>query len=152
MSNKYTEKIKEVYDQIGDHAKIVLATSNDTIVSARMMSFVINKEIFYFQTDKNFRKYRDIQLNKHVALCIDNIQIEGICEEVGHPLDNETFCLLFKKYFKSSFDSYSFLKDERLFTITPTFIQRWNYIDNKPLIESYDILNQNYNEREYYRE
>ena len=122
MNSNYINKYNNIFQQIGDHAKIVLATSHQDKVTARKMSFLIMNGIFYFQTDKTFRKYQDIQDNENVALCLDNIQIEGICKEIGHPLDHQDFCKYFQKYFFSSFQSYSHLENERLFMVEPTFI------------------------------
>ena len=97
MNSNYINKYNNIFQQIGDHAKIVLATSHQDKVTARKMSFLIMNGIFYFQTDKTFRKYQDIQDNENVALCLDNIQIEGICKEIGHPLDHQDFCKYFQK-------------------------------------------------------
>ena len=102
MKNTYEEKLNELFERIGDHAESVLATSRSNRVSARMMSVLIKDHIFYVQTDKTFRKYQDIRENPQVALCIGSIQIEGICEDIGHPLDNEEFCSRFKHHYSSS--------------------------------------------------
>ncbi|WP_050637202.1 pyridoxamine 5'-phosphate oxidase family protein [Candidatus Stoquefichus sp. SB1] len=149
MNTLYTNKYIEIYQQIGDHAKIVLATSYQDKVSVRTMSFVIMNGLFYFQTDNTFRKYQDIKGNENVGLCLDNIQIEGICKEIGHPLDHPNFCNLFKKYFLSSYQAYSHLKNERLFIVEPTFIQRWNYVDGKPIIEQLNIHQKQFIQKEY---
>lgn len=149
MKNQFELKLNQVYEQIGDHAKIVLATSCKDKVSARNMSFIISDKCFYFQTDTTFRKYRDIKKNNYVALCLDNIQIEGVCEELGHPLDNIEFIGKFKKYFISSFKAYSSLDSERLFVVKPKFIQRWSYIDGKPIIEQLYIDQNKYIEKYY---
>ena len=61
MQNKYQQKYTEIFQQIGDHAKLVLATSLNNKVSARTMSFVILEGSLYFQTDKEMRKYQDIR-------------------------------------------------------------------------------------------
>ena len=104
-----------------------------------MMSVVQIDGRFYFQTDINLRKYQQIINNKNVALCIDNIQIEGTCEEIGYPLDNKDFCDTFMECFKGSYDAYTSLKNERLFVVTPTFIERWVYVDGVPFIEIFNI-------------
>lgn len=149
MNNSYTNKYNDIFQQIGDHAKIVLATSHDNKVSARKMSFLIRDGLFYFQTDKTLRKYQDIIANNNVALCLDNIQIEGICKEIGHPLEHPDFCEFFQKYFLSSYQAYSHLDNERLFIVEPIFIQRWNYINGKPIIEQLDIHTEKYTQKEY---
>lgn len=150
MKNTFDLKLEQVFEQIGDHAKIVLATSNSrNRVSARNMSFIVIGKELYFQTDNSFRKYQDLKENNQIALCINNIQIEGICEELGHPLENIEFINKFKKYFKSSFETYSSLESERLFIIKPTFIQRWTYIEDKPVIEQFNINQQTYIKKYY---
>lgn len=149
MMENFELKRKQIFDQIGDHAKIVLATSRKDKVSARMMSFIINDGYFYFQTDCTFCKYQDIKENQYVALCSHNIQIEGLCKEIGHPLNHHLFIEQFKKYFQSSYESYSSLDSERLFIVKPIFVQRWNYIDGKPVIEQLDIKQCKYIEKSY---
>lgn len=152
MKTRYEIKFGEIMNQIGDHAKIVLATYHNEKVSARNMSFIIKNGLFYFQTDRTFRKYHDIKINPIIALCIDNIQIEGFCKELGHPLDHQEFCKQFKTYFLSSYENYSHLEKERLFVIKPTFIQRWNYVNDKPLIEQLYIDKKKYIEKQYLQE
>ena len=147
--NTYNQKFTEIYDQLQDHGKLVLATTDNNRVSARKLSFIIHDHCFYFQTDTAFRKYKDIQINNHVALCIDNIQIEGICKELCHPLENDMFTTLFQKYYPSSFKAYTSLPSERLFVIEPTFIQRWNYIDNVAMIEQLNLTQHIYTEEQY---
>lgn len=129
--------------------KMVLSTSANEKVSSRMMSVVQKNGIFYFQTDSNFRKYQQIKKNPNVALCIDNFQIEGICKEIGHPLKNADFCLLYQENFKNSFDAYTHLKTETLFEINPTFIERWIYKNGNPFIETFDFAQKSYKIEEY---
>ncbi|MCH5349485.1 MAG: pyridoxamine 5'-phosphate oxidase family protein, partial [Oscillospiraceae bacterium] len=105
--------------------------------------------IFYFQTDMTLNKYRQIVSNHNVALCIDNIQIEGICEEIGHPLQSTSFCNIFQECFKGSYDAYTSLKNERLFTVKPVYIERWVYKDGTPHTETFDIKTQEYKFNKY---
>ena len=133
----------------GKGRKMVLSTSENNKVSSRMMSVVQIDGIFYFQTDLTLNKYRQISANPNVALCIDNIQIEGICKETGHPLDNKLFCNAFKECFKGSYDAYTSLKNERLFAVKPTFVERWIYKDNIPYIETFDMGTNEYKLTKY---
>ncbi len=114
------------------------------IVTSRMMSIIILDKKFYFQTDKNFRKYRRLKENPNISLCIDNIQIEGQCKELGKPCDQMEFVEAYKKNFPSSFTRYTLLKNERLFVVIPTFIERWKYVDGDPYIEIFDVINKRY--------
>ena len=83
-------------------------------------------------------------MNQNVSLCSENIQITGICTEIGHPMDNTVFCDIYKACFSSSFSKYSALENERLFVIEPTHIERWIYMDSVPFIETFDIKKQEY--------
>ncbi len=147
--NLFDDKYNAFLIEFGHGRKMVLSTSENNRVSSRMMSIIQIDGSFYFQTDITMRKYRQIESNRNVALCIDNIQIEGVCEEEGHPLDNGQFCNLYQKCFQRSFDAYSSLKDERLFVIKPVFLERWIYSNGVPYIEIFDVENREYNHRKY---
>lgn len=140
----FSEKYEAFLSDFGKAKKMVLSTSENDIVSSRMMSVIQMNGTFYFQTDCTFRKYRQISSNRNVALCIDNIQIEGISEELGHPLDNADFCRQFEECFKGSFDAYTSLENERLFAVKPVFIEQWIYENGIPFIETFDIVKQDY--------
>ncbi len=130
--------------EFGNGRKMVLSTSADNVVSSRMMSVIQMDGVFYFQTDMTFRKYTQLLRNPHVALCIDNIQIEGQCREIGHPLQNAGFCALFEACFKSSYDAYTALQNERLFSVTPRSVERWTYISDVPHMEFFDMAARTY--------
>lgn len=147
--NQFTEKFEAFLAEFGQGRKMVLSTSENDRVSSRMMSVVLIEGIFYFQTDTELRKYHQLSINPNVALCIDNIQIEGICSEVGRPLEHDGFCNTFQKCFKGSFDAYSALKHERLFAVKPVWIERWKYIDSVPHVEIFDIENERYSCERY---
>jgi len=145
----FSEKYSDLMDQFGTSKKMVLSTAEKNIVSSRMMSVIQINGKLYFQTDKTFRKYRQIAQNPSVALCIDNIQIEGRCREIGRPLENNEFLQKFQRCFPDSYKRYSILENEVLFEVTPTYIERWVYIDSVPFIEIYDISNEEYRLDEY---
>lgn len=145
----FVDKYNSFLSDFGKGRKMVLSTSENDIVSSRMMSIVQIDGVFYFQTDVTLRKYQQLLNNHNAALCIDNIQIEGVCEELGHPLLNEDFCNIFKECFKGSYDAYTSFKNERLFAVKPVYIERWIYKDGVPYIESFDIKAQLYNFSEY---
>lgn len=137
------------YKELGESKKMVLSTSLNDVVTSRMMSIVVLNKKIYFQTDRTFRKYNQIKENPKVSLCIDNVQIEGECEKVGMPSDNAEFVEAYKKHFPSSYTRYSCLKNERLFVVTPTFVEKWLYIDGIPYIEIFDIVHRQYELRQY---
>lgn len=114
-----------------------------------MMSVIQMEGLLYFQTDRAFLKYRQLAENKNAALCMDNIQIEGICRELGHPMENERFAGLYGKHFPGSFERYSGLKNERLFVMSPVFIKRWIYRDGLPFEEVFEAEGERYSLTEY---
>ncbi len=147
--NDFQEKLQSFFSDFGKGKTMVLSTSADGVVSSRMMSVVQIDGKFFFQTDRELRKYSQLKNNRNVALCIDNIQIEGVCEELGHPKNNAEFRNAFMDCFKGSYDAYTSLENERLFSVDPVFIERWVYADGKPFIETFDFLKREYCFREY---
>ena len=145
----FTEKYENLLIEFNKGKTMVLSSAENDKVSSRMMSIVFFDGLFYFQTDKTFRKYHQLISNPQVALCADNIQIEGICREMGHPIDNAMFCSIYKTCFSGSFNRYSSLRNERVFAVKPTYVERWLYIDGVPFIETYYIERQQYELIEY---
>lgn len=140
----YNQAMNGFSTKIGEAKKFVLATSLNDRPTARMMSCIIINNAIYFQTDKQFTKYEQISQNSTVALCIDNIQIEGIAQECGHPLEetNQQFAKLFEKYYSSSFRMYTHLPNEVVFKVRPTKITLWEYENGKPYRIFIDCENQ----------
>ena len=129
----------EIFSNFGESKNMVLSSSYQDKVTSRMMSVIIFEGEFYFQTDKNFRKYSQIKNNPNVALCCDNISVEGVCTELGKPLYNQKFIELYEKHYSYSYQQYSSLNSERLFKVTPAYIQMWTYENSKPYIEILDF-------------
>ena len=145
----FDNAVVKFWQEFGLCKKMVLSTSQNDIVTSRMMSVVILDRCFYFQTDTQSRKYMQLKENPQAALCIDNIQIEGTCTETGRPAENSSFCELYEKCFPGSFKNYTNLLHERLFRLEPTFIERWLYIDGKPYMEKIDLSTGEYLLKEY---
>lgn len=146
---EFERKADEFYCEFGKGKHMVLSTAEGNKVFSRMMSIVQMDGIFYFQTDLTLRKYSQLINNNNVALCIDNIQIEGQSREIGHPLKNVAFCCAYRDCFKGSFEAYSSLKNERLFEVKPLKIERWVYEDRNPYIEILDFENRQYSLERY---
>lgn len=140
----FEKKLDEFYKNFGLGKPMVLSTSYQDYVTSRMMSVVVIDSCFYFQTDNKFRKYMQIRNNPRVSLCIDNVQVEGHCIELGHPLKNKAFCDEYSKLFPNAYNRYSNLKNEVLFKVIPDWIQRWIYEQDVPYIEIYDCEEKRY--------
>ena len=145
----FDEAYRRFWMDLGESRTMALSTSLHDLVTSRMMSIVVLEGRIFFQTDRTFRKYEQIKGNAHVALCADNFQIEGECKEVGRPVENPDFCRAYEKYFHSSFQRYSGLENERLFAVTPTFIERWRYVDGIPYMEMFEVEKRNYIWKKY---
>lgn len=145
----FCEAYSKFWEELGTNRIMVLSTSLNDIVTSRPMSILILDGELYFQTDRTFRKYAQLMGNPSVALSAANIQIEGQCKEIGVPRDNLNFWNAYKEHFTNSFHRYSSLENERLFVVTPTFIERWTYIDNIPYMETFDIPNHKYILKQY---
>lgn len=147
--NKFKKEYDKFLDEFGKGRKMVLSSSENDRVSSRLMSIVQMNGNFYFQTDKTFKKYSQIVNNPNCALCIDNIQMEGICKEIGHPMSNIDFCNIYQECFNTSYEKYSSIGNERLFMFTPTYLERWIYINDIPFLELYEIERKIYKLAEY---
>lgn len=149
MEINFSELKREILELLVDKKTMVLATSSDNRVTARNMSCVIINDRIYFQTDKTFLKYEQILNNPNVALCTDNIQVEGIAKTRKHPFDeeNKEFVKSFEKNYKGSYDNYSNLDNEVVIEVDPTFITLWKYENGHPFRDFLDI-----SEKKAYRE
>lgn len=145
----FEQQYETFWLSFGQGRKMVLSTALYNVVTSRMMSVVALDGSLYFQTDKTFRKYHQLSENPHVALCIDNIQIEGICSEIGKPMDHAAFCTAFKACFPDAFRRYSLLKNERLFVVSPRRIERWLYMADTPYVETFDVAHKRYALKQY---
>ena len=143
MTN-FVEKYQDFLKDFGLGRHMVLSTIRNNMVSSRMMSIVSVAGSFYFQTDKISRKYLQLIQHPQIALCADNISIEGVCVEIGRPKNCLEFCNVYEKVFHSSFEKYTFLNNERLFKIKPMRVERWRYIDGMPHVEVFNVDEQQY--------
>ncbi|MHB8066038.1 MAG: pyridoxamine 5'-phosphate oxidase family protein [Ruminiclostridium sp.] len=132
---------KEIFSVLGDKKIMVLSTCYENRVTARNMSCVIINRKIYFQTDKTLLKYKQILKNSNVALCVDNIQVEGTSKIKKHPFDeeNKEFIDIFKENYKGSYDKYSHIDNEVVIEIEPTLITLWKYENGQPCRDFLDI-------------
>lgn len=140
----FEENFIELWKKIGTHGIMTLSTCSANHVTSRPMSMVVIDGRFYCQTDQTYLKYRQISENPNVAVCHKNFSIEGICQCIGKPLENDFFIDAFKKYFYGSYKAYSDLQNELLLEIVPTLIYSWNYKLTKPYMEYWDFKSLRY--------
>ncbi|MHB9296561.1 hypothetical protein PilKf_02334 [Pillotina sp. SPG140] len=134
MALNYETEIEKIYICIDESKIMALATCSKERTTVRMMSCIQYNHNIIFQTSTDLLKYTQICENNHIALCFENIQIEGIVHIRGKPLDekNQNIIDIYKKYNKNSYETYSHLEKERLIEVTPVKITRWDYDNGKP--------------------
>ncbi|MDR1030590.1 MAG: pyridoxamine 5'-phosphate oxidase family protein [Treponema sp.] len=120
-------ELEKVFRQIGEAKLAVLATSSHNIPTVRTMSIVFFDGKIYCQTSTDYLKYKQISENKNVALCIFNLQIEGIANIKGKTTEFNDFIERYKKNHEDSYKKYSALECSRLIEIIPRKIIKWDY-------------------------
>ena len=128
------------------------AAGNDGRVSARTMSVVRRGDRFYFQIDGDSRKAAQLRENPRAALCLGNLQIEGVCREIGRPQEHKAFCAAYRAAFPSTFDRYTHLECERLWEFAPDFAKQWIYEGGEPFEEILDPASGILEKKKYERE
>lgn len=114
---------------------MVLATSYNDKVTARTVYCVSDGKSVFFMTSKAYTKYKQIEKNPSVALCFDNMQIEGTAKILGHPVtDANRECISRCVNVTESFLSAAKYKNTVLIEITIDKIEMWvnngrEYID-----------------------
>jgi uncharacterized pyridoxamine 5'-phosphate oxidase family protein len=141
---------EEIFNRLGSNKVMVLATSSDGKVTARNMSCVMFDHKIYFQTDLRFVKTKQILKNPNVALCVDNIAIEGTAVLKGNADDMPEFCEIYKRYFLTSYEAYTHLKNQVIIEVEPTFVTLWKYADGHQPFRDFVDFKQNKAYREIY--
>lgn len=81
----YAKLKQDVIDALERGKSIVLATCSKNRVTAREVYYASDDLKVFFITSKAYNKYKQIEKNRNVALCLGNIQVEGIASILGHP-------------------------------------------------------------------
>ena len=134
------EKIR-FFEQNGN---IVLATSLNNRVTARTVTYVSEGLTIIFYTLTSLKKIAQIKANPKVALCLDNVSIEGTAEIVGNQ-QGEEYKRLFE-LFKKKFDWFDWFDSNYpelsvFVKVTPTLIVSYFDKDNKYALEYLDLHN-----------
>jgi general stress protein 26 len=106
----YNKKKKEIIKFLDskDNAIMVLATSDEDRVIARNVLIANNEFDLYFFSWGQSRKCKQIRKNPNVALCKDDVQIEGSAEILGGLLDekNKEYTDLLRNKFPGSVEKW----------------------------------------------
>ncbi|MDR2783379.1 MAG: pyridoxamine 5'-phosphate oxidase family protein [Treponema sp.] len=143
MELNYQSELEKIYAHIGEAKIMALATGSQNHPTVRLMSCIIYQNKIFFQTGTDLIKYKQICENNNVALCVDNIQIEGIANTLGRTNDkqNSGIMEIYKKHYKNSYETYAHNEKEVLIEIVLKKIIKWEYEDGKPYRIFIDINN-----------
>jgi uncharacterized pyridoxamine 5'-phosphate oxidase family protein len=128
----YKDELNKIFQEIGENQFMAFATCSKNFPTVRTMSVVIIDNKIYFQTGNDSVKYKQFTENKNVALCYNNIQMEGVANNIGKPVEHESIMEKYKKYYESSYEKYSKLDKEILVEVKIKNIIKWEYINGEP--------------------
>jgi nitroimidazol reductase NimA-like FMN-containing flavoprotein (pyridoxamine 5'-phosphate oxidase superfamily) len=122
---------------------IVLATSQKNTVTARTVNYASEGLTIIIFTADYLKKIAQIKANSKVALCLNNVTIEGTAEIVGSSQKEEYKRLveIHKKKNPNEIEWWSahYPKGLVFVKVTPTLIESYVSKDNKPALEYLDL-------------
>ena len=126
-----TDEVVKILDENKD---IVLATCLNDRVTARTVSFTNDGLVIYFMSWDHNKKIKQIKKNPKVALCLNNLQIEGWAQILGYVNDekNAHVINIFKKKFSDIWIStFTRIKEMLAIKVSPTTIVKFENIDRR---------------------
>lgn len=122
MNELLAKATKTLYEEIAQDKIMALATRNGDGVAARTVNIYTYDGCFYFVTEENSNKYKQITSNNHVALSVDAIQITGYATLLEHPCDksNSSIVHCIEEKLPQQFARYADTLIMRLIKVTPT--------------------------------
>ncbi|MDR2782276.1 MAG: pyridoxamine 5'-phosphate oxidase family protein [Treponema sp.] len=107
MELNYQSELEKTYAHIGESNIMALATGSQNRPTVRLVSCIIYQNKMFFQMGTDLTKYKQICENNNAALCVDNIQTEGIAGALGRTNDkqNNEIMELYKKHYKNSYET-----------------------------------------------
>ena len=122
----YKEFFYEVVSILSHIKEIVVATSYNERITASTVYCICDDLNLYFITSKAYTKYKQIKKNPNIALAINNIQIKGKVEILGHPSSEgnnyfKEICERDKDYIEY-YNNYSKYKNTILIKVNPMLI------------------------------
>lgn len=137
----YEERLAQVGEFLASKRAIVLATCEKDQVTARTVSFVSSGADVYFMSFLSNTKCRQIQSNPNVALCRDNVQIEGTARILGPVTDtgNEEFAELLREKYPNDYAGYAAHPEMVLLHVVPSRIGVYRKEGDEHLVDRLDV-------------
>ena len=142
---RFDEVKEEKVRFLEQHKYVVVATSLENRVTARTVRYASEGLNIIFFTLKHSKKVAQIKANPKVALCVDNVSIEGIAEIVTQRKEEgKRLAEVIKKKFPGYLEWWLARAPQLVVfvKVTPILIATW-ITGDKPFIEYLDLQNQN---------
>lgn len=123
---------------------IVVATSLDDRVTARTISFANHGLAILFMSWAHHTKCVQIRGNPRVALCRDNVQIEGIAEIQGSPQDerNKRYADILRDKYPENHERFADEPGMVIVKVIPTSITIFDQSDGRLCLKCLDLENE----------
>lgn len=120
--NEMIEKATQILQEnIGQDKLMALATRNGEGVAVRTVNVFTDQGCFYFITEADSNKYRQMSENEQVALSVDAIQIAGSVTLLDHPCSasNQAIAKVIEAQLPQRLARYAANPVMRLIKVTP---------------------------------
>jgi len=131
----------EILTIFTENRGMILATSLNDRVTARHISFVNDDLVIYFTSWDHNKKITQMKKNPNVALCLNNIQIEGKAEILSSVFEDryKRIADLFRTKFSAIWlDRFSHIKELILVKVTPKNIVKFENIHRRFQLQNID--------------
>jgi len=140
----YERKKEEKIRFLESKHAIVLATSLNGRVTARTVSFASDGLDIYFMSWGHHTKCVQIRGNPRVALCRDNVQMEGLAEILGNPLDekNREYADILRSKYPRQHEMFACEPGMVIVRVVLTSVVTFVEIDDRLYLECLDLGNE----------
>lgn len=140
----YNDVKKEFVESLNHKENLVLSTCHNNKITSRMMCYVNEDLVIYLLTGKRTTKCRQINENENVALCIDNIQIEGKAKIVGNPTENDNINInrVFRNKHPKYYERFAHFKVATYIEVKCEYLKQWKMENGKDCYYCLDVIRQ----------
>lgn len=137
----YEQRLAEVESFLAAKRAIVFATSEEDRVTARTVSFASSGIEVYFMSFAANLKCRQIRANPNVALCRDNVQIEGKAQILGPVLGraNAAYARLLREKYPEDHAANAAHPEMTLIRVVPSLIGVYRKEGDEHLVDRLDV-------------
>ncbi len=131
----------EILTVFAENKGMILATSLDDRVTARHVSYVNDDLDIYFTSWNHNKKVVQMKSNPNVAICLNNIQIEGKAEVLSSVFEEKykRIADLFRTKFSAIWlDRFSHIKELILVKVAPEKIVKFETIHKRFQLQNID--------------